>query len=122
MRRASIKHERPRAERPGLIAYSRIGHVDDSSSAGHGAGTVTVRFWAAARAAAGHETEVVAAGSLADVLAAVRAANPDNSRLADVMAMCSVLIGDVPVTTADPEQVQVAPGSLIELLPPFAGG
>ena len=81
-----------------------------------------MRFWAAARAAAGHETEVVAAGSLADVLAAVRAANPDNSRLADVMAMCSVLIGDVPVTTADPEQVQVAPGSLIELLPPFAGG
>lgn len=119
---ASIKHERPRADRPGLIACTRIGHVTDSSAMGHPGGTVTVRFWAAARAAAGHESEVVAAGSLADVLGAVRAANPDNKRLYDVMGMCSVLIGDVPVTTADPGQVDVPPGSSVELLPPFAGG
>ncbi len=83
---------------------------------------MTVRFWASARAAAGHEAETVDAGTLADVLSAVRAANPDNKRLADVMAMCSVLIGDVPVTTADPAQVDVPPGSTVELLPPFAGG
>lgn len=83
---------------------------------------MTVRFWASARAAAGHETESVPAGSLADVLAAVRAANPDNKRLVDVMAMCSVLIGDVPVTTSEPAEVDVPPGSTVELLPPFAGG
>ncbi|UYM06913.1 MoaD/ThiS family protein [Solicola gregarius] len=87
-----------------------------------GAGDVTVRFWAAARAAAGQESQQVAAGTLAEVLAAVRAAHPGNTRLADVMAMCSVLIGDTPVTTSDPATVDVPAGSSVELLPPFAGG
>lgn len=119
---ASRKHERPRADRPGLIAYPRISHVSDSSSSGFTGDAVTVRFWASARAAAGHESDTVGAGTLADVLAAVRAANPDNKRLADVMSMCSVLIGDVPVTTSDPAEVDVPPGATVELLPPFAGG
>lgn len=83
---------------------------------------MTVRFWAAARAAAGRDSQQVEAGSLADVLEAVRAAHPGNKRLFDVIAMCSVLIGDTPVTTADPAAVDVPAGSSVELLPPFAGG
>ena len=35
---------------------------------------------------------------------------------------CSVLIGDRPVGRADPGDVVVPPGSVVELLPPFAGG
>ncbi|HLR83995.1 MAG TPA: MoaD/ThiS family protein [Nocardioidaceae bacterium] len=96
--------------------------MSDSSSSGFADEAVTVRFWASAKAAAGREVEMVGAGSLDDVLAAVRRANPDNQRLADVIAMCSVLIGDVPVTTSDPAEVDVPPGATVELLPPFAGG
>ncbi|MGH3359699.1 MAG: MoaD/ThiS family protein [Nocardioidaceae bacterium] len=83
---------------------------------------MTVRFWASARAAAGRDSEVVAPGSLAEVLAAVRAEHNDNKRLLDVLSMCSVLIGDTPVTTSDPDTVDVPAGSSVELLPPFAGG
>lgn len=118
MRIASRKHERPRAVRPGLIACSRISHVSDSDAGGQ----VTVRFWAAARAAAGQDSMRVEPGSLYDVLAAVRASYPGNKRLHDVMDMCSVLIGDTPVTTADRSAVDVPAGSSVELLPPFAGG
>ena len=64
----------------------------------------------------------VDAGSLAEVLAAVRAAHRDNERLGDVMEICSVLIGETPVTTSDPSAVDVPAGASVELLPPFAGG
>lgn len=116
------KHERPRACRPGLIAYTRIDHVEDSVGEGAAETTVTVRFWASARSAAGRETDAVAAGTLAQVLDAVRAEHRDNKRLLDVLSMCSVLIGDTPVTTSDPATVDVPAGSSVELLPPFAGG
>src|SRR3954447_3970698 len=88
-------------------------------------GTVTVRYWAAARSAAGVESDVVplAAGStLADVLAAVRELHKDRPRLADVVAVCSVLVGDRPVGRADPTTVGLRTGDSVELLPPFAGG
>ena len=37
-------------------------------------------------------------------------------------AVCSVLVGDRPVRSQDPESVVVRPGEVVELLPPFAGG
>ncbi len=88
-------------------------------------GSVTVRYWASARAAAGVESDVVeVAGSttLADLLTTVRARHADRPRLGDVVAVCSVLVGDRPVGSADPSQVTVAAGETVELLPPFAGG
>ena len=88
-------------------------------------GDVTVRYWAAARAAAGVEAEKVPVGegaTLADVLAAVRARHGARSRLADVLAVCSVLVGDRPVGSRAPEDVSVWPGQTVEMLPPFAGG
>lgn len=88
-------------------------------------GDVTVRYWAAARAAAGVEAETVPVGdgaTLADVLAEVRARHGARSRLADVLAVCSVLVGDRPVGSRAPEDVPVWPGETVEMLPPFAGG
>ena len=87
---------------------------------------ITVRYWAAARAAAGVESDVLPANddtaTLADVLAAVRDLHPDRPRLSDVVAVCSVLVGDRPVGSADPRDVVLTPGDTVELLPPFAGG
>ena len=86
-------------------------------------GVVTVHLWAAARAAAGASTVVVPAPgplSLAAVVEHVLAGRPE--RLGPVLAGCSVLLGDQPVTTRDPADVVVAPGETVEFLPPFAGG
>ena len=44
------------------------------------------------------------------------------TRLPDVLGTCSALLGDRPVTAEDPDAVEVAPGSTVEFLPPFAGG
>ena len=96
-----------------------------SSGSGRPVGTVTVRYWAAARAAAGVECDEVpvqAGTTLADLLGAVRALHADRPRLADVVAVCSMLVGERPVGSADPSSVPVDPGATVELLPPFAGG
>ena len=88
-------------------------------------GTVTVRYWGAARAAAGVDSDEVplAPGAvLADVLASALALHADRPRLATVVEVCSVLVGDRPVASADPASVMVPAGGTVELLPPFAGG
>ena len=86
--------------------------------------TVTVRYWAGARAAAGiaEDTfDVEAEVSLSDLVGLVLERHPDD-RMARTVAVCSVLVGDRPVRSQDPDTVVVAPGSVVELLPPFAGG
>jgi sulfur-carrier protein len=86
-------------------------------------GDVTVRYWAAARAAAGVDSETFAVSGptpLSDLLAWAK--GPRDRRFADVVGCCSVMVGDRPVTTEDPSAVLVQPGSTVELLPPFAGG
>jgi len=88
-------------------------------------GAITVRYWAAARAAAGVECDVLPAAdatTLSDVLAAVRGLHTDRPRLSEVVAVCSVLVGDRPVGSTDPRDVVVTAGDTVELLPPFAGG
>jgi molybdopterin converting factor small subunit len=99
--------------------------TDHPSPSAPGVDGVTVRYGAAARAAAGVESDVVPVESgttLAGVLDAVRALHRDRPRLADVVAVCSVLVGDRPVGKADPAEVRIEPGDTVELLPPFAGG
>ena len=86
---------------------------------------VVVRYWAAARAAAGVPEDRIATDrplSLAEVRDRALALHPDAPRLADVVAACSVLVGDAPVGRRDPAEVIVAPGGSVEFLPPFAGG
>ncbi|MDQ6687177.1 MAG: MoaD/ThiS family protein [Actinomycetota bacterium] len=91
-------------------------------------GHVTVRYWAAARGAAGVDEDMLDVDgtvTLASLLARVQAlhsAEPGHAGIGPVLAVCSVLVGDRPVTSADPADVVVAPGSVVELLPPFAGG
>ena len=87
-------------------------------------GVVHVHYWASARSAAGCDGDEVAVSgptTLADLLAEVHRLHP-GSRLPDVLASCSVLVGDRPVSTEDPADVVVEPGASVEFLPPFAGG
>ena len=96
-----------------------------SMSAGGTVQAVTVRYWAAARAAAGVEQdnlEVDGVTTLDQVLERVRLRHVDRARFEDVVTVCSVLIGDRPVGTMNPAAVVVQPGDTVELLPPFAGG
>lgn len=86
--------------------------------------TVTVRYWAGARAAAGtaeDSFDVATDVSLSEVVRLVLERHPGD-RMARTVAVCSVLVGDQPVRSQDPDAVVVPPGSVVELLPPFAGG
>jgi sulfur-carrier protein len=85
---------------------------------------IRVRYWAAAKAAAGVASDELAVSGpvpLAEVVRRAVALHP-GSRLAEVVSACSVLVDDRPLGGADAESVLVAPGSSVELLPPFAGG
>ena len=89
-----------------------------------GAATVTVRYWASARAAAGvpaDDLPVDGPVSLAHLRDRAIALHP-GTRLDAVLDVCSVLVGDRPVGTQDPADVVVRPGETVEFLPPFAGG
>ncbi|WP_028654716.1 MoaD/ThiS family protein [Nocardioides sp. J54] len=85
---------------------------------------IRVRYWAAARSAAGVAEEAVeASGPL--TLAELRdevVRRHDDGRFADVVKVCSVLVGEQPVSSGDPGAVVVQPGDTVEFLPPFAGG
>ena len=85
---------------------------------------IRVRYWAAARSAAGtdgDELSVTGPISLAEVVDRVARLHPD-TRMLDVIGVCSVLLGDRPVSTEDPAELLIEPGSTLEFLPPFAGG
>ena len=78
--------------------------------------TVLVRYWAGARAAAGVDAEQVSGiATVGALLTALAAAHPP---LEPVLPVCSVLVGGRASTGDDP----VPAGSVIEILPPFAGG
>lgn len=88
-------------------------------------GTALVRYWAAARAAAGVDSDTVEIGegtSLESLLRVVLDLHRDRPKLAGVVAVCSVLVGDRPVGATNPADVLIRPGDTVELLPPFAGG
>ncbi len=77
---------------------------------------VTLRYWAGARAAAGVAEETLMVGPLVgDVLDGAVEAHP---ALREVVAVCSVLVDGRSVG----RDVAVAEGTVVEVLPPFAGG
>jgi len=97
--------------------------VDRSNQ--HETDTIRVRYWAAAKAAAGTGEDVLPVDgplTLAQVRERVLELHPDADRLAAVLRTCSTLVGDRPTASEDPDTVQVAAGSQVEFLPPFAGG
>lgn len=80
---------------------------------------VTVRFWAAARAATGVETTSVAAGGLSRVIEALARKYPELSAL---LPRCSLLLDGVAILREDVASTLAPGGATLEILPPFAGG
>jgi molybdopterin converting factor small subunit len=84
---------------------------------------VLVRYWAAAKAAAGVPDERYPAPTdLGDLLDAVRARHGSASRLAEVLQRCSYLVDEVSPGRRAATEVAVLPGATVDVLPPFAGG
>ena len=87
---------------------------------------VTMRYWAAAKEAAGVAEETVTADTLATALSVIRgrrgvpAAGP--GQLASVLARSSFLVDGQPVGTRAADAVLLTDGAVVEVLPPFAGG
>ena len=89
------------------------------------AGQVRLRYWASARAAAGAEEdllEVTGPVTLEALRERARALHAGSARFSAVLDTCSVLVGDRPVASGQPDAVLVEPGQTVEFLPPFAGG
>ena len=80
----------------------------------------TLRYWAAARAAAGVAEETTSASTLAEALLLARAARDD--RFGRVLEVCSFVVDGEPVGARDHASVPLADGGLVDVLPPFAGG
>jgi sulfur-carrier protein len=86
---------------------------------------VTIRYWAAAKEAAGVPEESLEAVSLADALNAAVARRTSAGRLRQIFARSSFLInGDQAggPGRAIKESIMLDDGAVIEVLPPFAGG
>lgn len=85
---------------------------------------IEVHYWAAARSAAGVASDTLVVDgpvTLAEVVRRALELHP-GTRLADVLQICSTLVGDRPVNSEEPGEVVIEPGSSVEFLPPFAGG
>jgi molybdopterin converting factor small subunit len=82
-------------------------------------GKVTIRYWAAAKEAAGVPEETIEAATLAEALAAAAASRDAGNHLRDVLKRSSFLIDG---TRAKADETPLPDGSVVEVLPPFAGG
>jgi molybdopterin converting factor small subunit len=80
--------------------------------------TGTVRYWAAAKEAAGLAEEPFDAETLGELLVQI-ARNP---RIEQVLRRSSFLVNGAPVGTRDPDGIGLPEGAEVEVLPPFAGG
>ncbi|MEU8224534.1 MoaD/ThiS family protein [Kribbella sp. NPDC048915] len=76
---------------------------------------VTIRYFAAARAAAGESSATAEAGSIRDLVATVSSGRPE---LARVLSICTFLVDGERVDLSAPLQ----DGARVDALPPFAGG
>ena len=89
-----------------------------SPVSGDGADQVQVHLYAAARAAVGRSMITTSSGTLAVILAGL---GQDYPQFQAVLPRCSFLVDEVAVH-GDPQEIQVAPGARLDVLPPFAGG
>jgi molybdopterin converting factor small subunit len=80
---------------------------------------VTVRYFAAARAAAGVETETVSVASGATVIDLLATLRTRGQRLATVLDRCSFLCDGVAVRDV---RKPLETNQTVDVLPPFAGG
>lgn len=84
--------------------------------------SVTVRYWAAAKEAAGTAEETVQAAALADALDTIRNSRNGDERFGNVLKRSSFLIDSNPVGKRAHESLSLTDGAVIEVLPAFAGG
>ena len=79
--------------------------------------SVTVRYFAGARAASGVDTETRSAATLDELVGQIVAAH--GPTLERVLTACSFLVDG---TSTRDRALQLAPGAVVDVLPPFAGG
>jgi molybdopterin converting factor small subunit len=79
--------------------------------------SVTVRYFAGARAVSGVDTETRDAGSLDELVGQMVAEHGE--RLERVLTACSFLVDG---TSTRDRALQLSPGAVVDVLPPFAGG
>lgn len=90
--------------------------------------TVTLRYWAAAKQAAGVAEETISAETLGAALEAALSARERNAAagadasLRAVLARSSFLVDGSPVGGRAPDTVTLPEAAVVEVLPPFAGG
>jgi molybdopterin synthase sulfur carrier subunit len=77
----------------------------------------TVRYFAAARAAAGVSEERLPAGTVAQLRSAMEQAHGE--RLAKVLAAATLLVDGI---ACRDHEAPLAPDATVDVLPPFAGG
>jgi molybdopterin converting factor small subunit len=82
--------------------------------------TGTVRFWAAARAAAGADNEPYDATTLAELIAGMKARHGE--RLSVLLDRCAFVVDDAHIGGRPHDTVTLTEGGTVEVLPPFAGG
>jgi molybdopterin converting factor small subunit len=82
--------------------------------------TISIHYWAGAKAAAGVGGEEIEAQSVNEALAVARA-NRADPKFDRVLSISSVLIDGVAVHQAQLDRV-VQGAVKVEILPPFAGG
>jgi sulfur-carrier protein len=83
---------------------------------------VTMRYWAAAKEAAGVAEEILDAQTLAGAIAAALARHGQDPHLRTVLARSSFLVDGSAVGGGGAEEVVLTEATVIEVLPPFAGG
>ncbi|OUC91262.1 MoaD/ThiS family protein [Streptosporangium minutum] len=79
----------------------------------------TIRYWAAAKDAAGVAEEPFEAATLAELMTNVTVGR---DRLSQVIQRSSFLVDGDPVGRRAHDTIVFADGATVEVLPPFAGG
>jgi sulfur-carrier protein len=80
---------------------------------------VTVRYFAAARAAAGFDDEIIGVAPDTTVGALVRSLGERDPELAKVLSRCSYLCDGIAVRDLG---MKLGDAQTVDVLPPFAGG
>ena len=83
---------------------------------------VTMRYWAAAKHAAGVAEERLDAATLAEAVAEAVARRPAAADFRAVLARSSFLVDGEQAGGRAADAVPLGEGTVIEVLPPFAGG
>ena len=80
----------------------------------------TLRYWAAVKAEAGLAEEAFVATDLAELLAAAQDGKTD--RFVTVLSRCSYVVDGHPVGGREHASIALTAASVVDALPPFAGG